>query len=196
MGAICQGVGMTEREEKVVGAAIRVIMRYGMKRTTMNDIAEEAGISRQTLYTMFSSKDEVLQATIRLLADRSLEAIASGCAKVEGLGNKLDVAIEHLAVRPYRMLSETPDAGDIIIGFNAAAREEIAVATERYREAIESMLMPYEGQIRGSGLTVHALSDFIQNAVKGFKHEAESEQHLSALLNSLKLLVLNLLNGR
>ncbi len=186
---------MTEREEKIVDAAIRVIIRYGMKRTTMNDIAEEAGISRQTLYTVFSGKEEVLQATIRLIADRALDAIASGSAGAETLGDKFDIAVDHLAIRPYRMLSATPDAGDIIIGFNAAARDELAVAYERHRVAFEHLLQPYEERIAASGLTLRALSDFIQNAVTGMKHEAKSEQHLLVLLQTLKIMVLKLVEG-
>ena len=187
---------MNDRKEKIVDAAIRVIVRYGMKRTTMNDIAEEAGISRQTLYTVFSGKDEVLQATIRLMADRALKAIAAGCREAGTLGDKLDVAVEHLAVRPYRMLSATPDASDIIIGFNAAARDEIAVANERYREGFERLLRPHEDRIMACGLTLRDLADFIQTTVTGAKHEAKSEQHLASLLTSLKVLVLSLVEGQ
>ena len=61
---------MRGRDEHIIDAAKRLFLRYGVKRTGMNDIAEEAGISRQTLYKSFANKDAVLQATIRLLADQ------------------------------------------------------------------------------------------------------------------------------
>ena len=48
---------MEQREVKIVDAAFRVFSRYGVKRTTMNDIAEEAGLVRQTLYTVYKNKD-------------------------------------------------------------------------------------------------------------------------------------------
>ena len=39
--------------------------RYGVKRTSMVDLAQEAGVSRQTLYNVFRNKDDVLRALIR-----------------------------------------------------------------------------------------------------------------------------------
>ena len=66
---------MTEREIHILECAFSVFSRYGVKRASMTDIAEEAGIARQTLYNAFSNKDEILRATIRLFTNRAISAI-------------------------------------------------------------------------------------------------------------------------
>lgn len=181
---------MDDREERIVAAALRVILRYGVRRTTMNDIAKEAGLVRQTLYNVFASKEEVLRATIRRLTEQALADIEAAAAETDGLGGKLDAVFEHLVLRHFDMLRASPDADDIIRGFNEAAREEIALATERYRAVVEAMLLPYEAQLSASGLTAKGLSDCVQQAMMAFKHDARDRAHLSGLLATLRVLIL------
>ncbi len=185
--------GMKNREESIIDAAIRVISRYGVKRTTMNDIANEAGIVRQTLYNIFNSKDEVLKATIRLISERTQAAVTTECAERQALGDKLDIIFEHMAVRPFALLNTNPDADDIISGFNDAARAELMIASERNREIIEAEFSLYQHKIIAAGLTPHQLSDLLQNTLASFKHKAKDKRHLKELLKTLKSLILTTL---
>jgi len=181
---------MDEREQKIVDAAIVVFSRYGVKRTTMNDIAGEAGIVRQTLYNVYANKDEVLRASIRLHADRSLAAIEAACADASSLGDQLDIVFRHLVVEPFEMIRATPHADEIIEGFNEAAKEELEKAEERYRAAVETLFKPHAKHIEAAGLTCHQLSDFAVKAWSGFKHKVKTKKHLLELLTSLKVMVL------
>lgn len=60
---------------RVVDAALRCIARCGLAKTTLDDVAREAGISRATLYRLFpGGKDAVVRAvvetgTARLFSD-------------------------------------------------------------------------------------------------------------------------------
>ena len=51
---------MLARRERLVKVALDVFLRYGHARTTMADIAREAGISRPALYLMFPGKTKSL----------------------------------------------------------------------------------------------------------------------------------------
>jgi TetR/AcrR family transcriptional regulator, repressor for uid operon len=53
-------VGTDERAAHILAAAERCFARTGFHRTTMNDIAREAGMSAGNLYRYFVSKDEVV----------------------------------------------------------------------------------------------------------------------------------------
>ena len=46
----------------ILQAAERLFQRWGINKTTMEDIAREAGKGKSTLYYYFKSKDEVLEA--------------------------------------------------------------------------------------------------------------------------------------
>jgi len=65
--------GDTEaRRAVILDAALRVFGQYGYRRTTMDDIAREAGIAKGTIYLSFASKEEVFQALSQSLSQRML----------------------------------------------------------------------------------------------------------------------------
>ena len=50
-----------ERRQQILDAAAGAIIRLGYDKTTMSDIAEEAGASRRTVYLYFKSKEELFE---------------------------------------------------------------------------------------------------------------------------------------
>jgi len=53
-----------ERQQQILDAAAAVIIRQGYGKTTMRDIAEEAGASRGTVYLYFKGKEELFEALL------------------------------------------------------------------------------------------------------------------------------------
>ena len=48
-------------QDQILAAAAKVIIRLGYDKTTMSDIADEAGLSRRTIYLYFKGKDELFE---------------------------------------------------------------------------------------------------------------------------------------
>lgn len=53
------------RRDDLIDAAMRVFYRHGFHASSLDDILEEGGISRPTLYNHFKSKDELILAAMR-----------------------------------------------------------------------------------------------------------------------------------
>jgi len=53
------------RRDELIDAAMRVFYRSGFHASSLDDILEEGGISRMTLYNHFKSKDELIVAAMR-----------------------------------------------------------------------------------------------------------------------------------
>ena len=52
------------QEQRIVDATTRCIARWGVAKTTLDDVAREASCSRATVYRLFpGGKDAVLEAT-------------------------------------------------------------------------------------------------------------------------------------
>ena len=56
--------GPATPEQRVVAAAIRCIARWGLAKTTLDDIAREAGCSRATVYRLFPGGKSSLIVTV------------------------------------------------------------------------------------------------------------------------------------
>jgi AcrR family transcriptional regulator len=48
-------------QDQILTVAVGLITRLGYDKTTMNDIAEEAGLSRRTIYLYFKGKDDLFE---------------------------------------------------------------------------------------------------------------------------------------
>jgi AcrR family transcriptional regulator len=59
----------TTRRRAIVTAAAGVFLRYGFKKTSMDDLARAAGLSRQGLYLHFPTKEAIFkEALLQLIA--------------------------------------------------------------------------------------------------------------------------------
>jgi AcrR family transcriptional regulator len=64
------------RRELVLDAALDTFARYGYRKTSMEDVARAAAISRPGLYLLFGSKQELFTAAVTQALDRSLAAVS------------------------------------------------------------------------------------------------------------------------
>jgi TetR/AcrR family acrAB operon transcriptional repressor len=53
-----------EREQRILDAAIKLIVHYGYDKTTVSDIAREAGVSKGAVYLHWPSKDDLFTALL------------------------------------------------------------------------------------------------------------------------------------
>ena len=69
-----------DARERILGAAERCIDRHGIRKTTMDDIASEVGLSRPNVYRYFVDRDDLLIELItrhaRALVDRTRKSIS------------------------------------------------------------------------------------------------------------------------
>jgi AcrR family transcriptional regulator len=69
-----------DARERILAAAERCIDRHGIRKTTMDDIASEVGLSRPNVYRYFADRDDLLIELItrhaRALQDRARKSIS------------------------------------------------------------------------------------------------------------------------
>ena len=53
-----------QREQRILDAAARLIAHYGYDKTTVSDIAREAGVSKGAIYLHFDSKEALFEALL------------------------------------------------------------------------------------------------------------------------------------
>ena len=53
-----------EREQRILDAASRLIAHYGYDKTTVSDVAREAGVSKGAIYLHWKSKTALFEALL------------------------------------------------------------------------------------------------------------------------------------
>lgn len=67
--------GSPVARDRIIAATLVSLARYGVAKTTLEDVAKEAGCARATVYRYFGGKQQLLLATVLHESERVLAAI-------------------------------------------------------------------------------------------------------------------------
>lgn len=190
----CKVVGMNQTELDILNATIGAVSQYGIRRTSMSDIADRAGVSRQTVYNSFGNKDEIYHAAIMHMGALWEEKARKGLAKTQSLSDQLDVLFDVFALDAYKFGRGKMDSEDMFVEAHIVAPEALSAFFSVTRNLYAEILKPYESILKEQGISSHKLADQLEIACRGYKRNARSLRHLKELLNVQKNLVLSMLN--
>src|SRR2546429_7578253 len=54
-----------ERADRILDAAAELILRWGYRKTTIDDIARQAGVAKGTLYLHWKTREELVAALLK-----------------------------------------------------------------------------------------------------------------------------------
>lgn len=80
-----------DTSRRILDAAVERFTTFGIRRTTMEDIAAAAGIGRATLYRRFAGRDDVVRATVTREMARFVTTVDG---TVRGLDDPADQFVE------------------------------------------------------------------------------------------------------
>jgi AcrR family transcriptional regulator len=129
-----------EARQQILAAAESVIARYGVSKTTMDDIGKQAGVSRPTVYRYFGDRDNLLAALIerrsRMLFDRARDYIFGFESFAEQLVEGLLYLIDHGRKDPIVRILVGPE----YLGVTSPIVNGSALAAELTAEMWEPVL--------------------------------------------------------
>ncbi|WP_328394399.1 TetR/AcrR family transcriptional regulator [Nocardia sp. NBC_00416] len=165
------------RREHVLGAALRTFARYGYRKTSMEDVAAAADISRPGLYFLFTSKQNLFRAAVTHALDGDIEAAQRCLADDE---------------RPLR--DRLIEALDLWTGrYIGPLAKEVALLIEANPELLGSVVTDYPERFlamvtkavaaelsSGSGSLAQDLARTLLSTAGGIKHEVTTRDEFVA----------------
>jgi len=134
--------------ERILDAADRLLARFGYRKMTVEDIAQEAGIGKGTVYLSFPSKEEVALGCIdRMVAQviERLEAIAGGPGPV---GERLrDLLVERVLGRFDYARTHAASIDALLAGARPSLLTRRAGHFSTEARVIERLLRQEDGEI-------------------------------------------------
>lgn len=74
---------------KILQAALRLYLKHGLKKVTMEDVAKAIGKSRSVLYYYYKNKDEIFRAVLDKLINEIIEEITAAVNEAATLEDKI-----------------------------------------------------------------------------------------------------------
>ena len=121
-----------QRREEIIQAAEKVFFTKGFDKSTMDDIAEHAELSKGTLYLYFKSKEDLHMAVARK-AIGMLNSITDGVNKMQG--NALEKLL-HMGRACIEFSNSYPDHMKAIMTLEGFELQSISLTIEEMQDMI------------------------------------------------------------
>jgi AcrR family transcriptional regulator len=170
--------GVTEsRREALLEAAVGVFARYGFRKTSMDEVARAAGVSRQGLYLQFADKEELFRKAVEFRLNHQLSAaiiaLSNQRADLEG---RLIAACDEWAGRFVGMLGA--DAADLMCASTTLAGATLSHYEAQFEKALAHAfsVSPLASFCAGAGFSPADVAKALHATARGLKHSSRSRQ--------------------
>ncbi len=177
------------RRAVILDAALRVFGQYGYRRTSMDDIAREAGIGKGTIYLSFASKEEVFQALSQRLSERMLAGAEAASRRPGTTADKL--AAMHAAwFGTYaETISRSPHAAELLDAKHRLSADLVTDAASRYKRLVRDVLAQAaadgELDLEPAGVTADTAAELLIASARGLESSAASAAAYRRYLDAL-----------
>jgi AcrR family transcriptional regulator len=152
--------------ERILEAAYACVARYGMGKTTVEDAAREARLSRATVYRYFpGGKDQLLRETVAWEAGRFFQRLANAVAGAPDFPSLLEETLlfAHRAVEEHEVLQK------VLQTEPERLLPQLTVANDRLILMIKAFLYPPLQQERlRDGLNIELAADYLAHLVLSY----------------------------
>ena len=172
-----------EAKSRVCSAALACLKRQGIEKTTMSDIAKEAGIARPTLYKYFKNIEEVLSTAIDIEAYSFAESVVKHVTKFATIEERIVETIIYVVEE----LPKDPNLSIIINDDSAKTLRDRAFSDEAtlvFSEMTAVPLIEIRPELMGQGVEIsEIMSRFAISMILFPGKYANDYDGLRALIN-------------
>jgi AcrR family transcriptional regulator len=173
----------------VLDAAVAVFARFGYRKTSMDDVARAAGVSRQGLYLSFANKEELFRRAVEHSLSSQLACAITALSRAEdSLESRLIAACKEWSGRFVGSLGA--DAADLMCASTSLAGATLA----EYEWQFEAALVNAIGATRvadrctAAGLKLADFARALHATARGLKQTCKTqEDFLSAMTAAVRM---------
>ncbi|MGH9014605.1 MAG: TetR/AcrR family transcriptional regulator [Acidimicrobiia bacterium] len=139
---------MSDPRERVLAGAYACVARFGMGKTTIDDVAKESGVSRASIYRLFpGGKDQLLRETVGWEMNRFFVRLGEEVYDAPDFASLLEggLVFAHRALKAHDVLQK------VLVTEPERLLPLLTVEQHRVLRFITAFLLPYLEREREAG---------------------------------------------
>ena len=161
------------KTEAILAAAVKLFTQFGFRRTSMDDIARDAGVAKGTLYLYFAGKAEVFRA----MQQRNFDDAEARCDAAEAAGGPFRDRLTRVLDANYGWFHANFGASEhlselgltrLTVGADIAAKSD-QVYARRLERMFETAASAGEINLAAGSLSIEDLTATMLSAARGAK---------------------------
>jgi AcrR family transcriptional regulator len=188
--------------DRILDAAMTVFRRHGFRRSSIEQTAEAAGLTRQALYHHFESKEALFRAVIEHVHESALAAEIAAVTAAEKEGRGLaDILIAGMTARLKQLLASfegSPHIEELFSEHLLQARDLYQKYAARYTAQSVTTIKRVCARQKLAlvrGMNPQELARCVEMAMNGAKAANPGMQPPEAFLRDLDIMVRTLVTG-
>ncbi|WOE32319.1 MULTISPECIES: TetR/AcrR family transcriptional regulator [unclassified Acinetobacter] len=185
--------------EKVADSAMEVFWRKGFFATSIQDLVDETGLSRSSLYSTFKNKEELYQHALyryQLKTQANIDLLSSTGSVKKIINQFFSQIIEDEITDIENRGCLIANASLELAGQDAKVAKTVTYNFERLKKALEKLIIrgQQSGEIKKDH-SAHALALFFVNTIQGIRVLSQGcdTQNRQEYLSSIVETALNIL---
>ena len=165
------------RREALLEAAVGVFARYGFRKTSMDEVARAAGVSRQGLYLLFADKEELFRKALTYKLARQLSAAVIALSSAgDPLEARLIAACDEWAGQFIGTMGA--DAADLMCASTSLAGDTLAHYEALFEKALAHAIeaSPLLDFCTSAGVSASDAAKALHATARGLKQGSNSRQ--------------------
>jgi AcrR family transcriptional regulator len=189
-----EDIATDPKRVRILDGAMKVFLAYGYARTTMDDIARAADMSRPALYLQFKNKTDIYRAIALMLLCRSLEQAKTALAGEGPFAERMMRAIDEALISMMRAVHASPHGAELL-DMKSSLADLVGCWRGRLVEHIAKAVQSEAGRngvdLAAKGLSARLLADMLLDGLEGMKTRIsdpdEQRQAAAALIKVIDL---------
>lgn len=180
-----------DKKGMIVKAAFEVFITYGFRKTSMDDIAKAAGMSRPALYQSFKNKTDIFRALVSHFCEISLQKASAELSAPGEFRTRLTRAIEVSVIEMNSMVEATPHGMELMSVNDEIAHDLEEVWNQKFTALLADTFSRAEkdGEINLGRLGVSAeeAASVFDHAIEGLRTRCmRGEQINDAVMTAVR----------
>jgi AcrR family transcriptional regulator len=159
--------------DRILSAAVSRFAQYGFRRTSMEDIASEAGVSRAALYLQFRNKEEIFRRLAQQLQESAMQRAAEALEGDGPIAERLHAAIEGKSLELVGIMLGSPHGNELMDERNRLCGDLVADGERQFHDALARVLrravQAGEIDLGAAGLSPAETASLLLQCVRGLK---------------------------
>ncbi|HEX2571713.1 MAG TPA: TetR/AcrR family transcriptional regulator [Polyangia bacterium] len=185
--------GDPRKREQILQAATTLFSRYGYRHTSIELLAQEAGVAKPTLYAHFTDKDDIFRAVCRHVLEGILTRAAEALSRKGNLQERLSAALGAKFVALFELVHRSPHATELLDSQSRLCADIVTSYDRRYRQQLEQALEAALPRT-WTGPSLKGVVDLLLCAGHGAGYKVETAEAYQRNLRQLVRLLLTGLN--
>jgi AcrR family transcriptional regulator len=187
---------------RILDATMLVFRRHGFRRSSIEQVAEAAGLTRQALYHHFESKEALFRAVIARVHETAIAAEQAAVGAAEAAdGSLADIVVAGMTARMRAMIASfdgSPHIEELYSEHLVHGRDLYQKYSALYAErlvATIARIVRRQKLLLPQGLSPAEFARLVEMALHGSKSQHPAMQPADAFLKDMAMMVRTLCAG-